>query len=87
MDWILDLLTAYNTPLVTTSNYSAVTNIYTLQVTTVLAKPFPALFLHQPFPGNGFEQWKFFSFTRSDILATTARTELDCHLNYDVISS
>jgi hypothetical protein len=31
------------------------TDLYTLQITTALAKPFSSLlFIHQPFPGNGF---------------------------------
>jgi hypothetical protein len=44
-----------NTPLGTTSNYSAIANHHTLQNTTTPAKPFSSLlYLHQPFPGNGF---------------------------------
>jgi hypothetical protein len=43
------------TRLGTTSNYSATTNLDTLQITIAAAKPFSSLLcLHQPFPGNGF---------------------------------
>jgi hypothetical protein len=38
MNWILDLLR----PLGTTSNYSAIANLHTLQITTARAKTFPA---------------------------------------------
>jgi hypothetical protein len=37
---------------------------------------FPACCLHQPFPGNSFQQWRFFSFTHSGPLLTASRTEL-----------
>jgi hypothetical protein len=33
------------------------------------------LCLHQPFPGNGFQQWRFFSFTRSGPLFTYSHAE------------
>jgi hypothetical protein len=56
MDWILNLLIAY-TQLVTESNYSAITDLHTLQITTAHAKPFFSLLcLYQQFPGNGFYQ-------------------------------
>jgi hypothetical protein len=43
------------TPLRTASNYSAIANRHTLQITTAPTKPFASLlWLHQPFPGNGF---------------------------------
>jgi hypothetical protein len=43
-----------HTPLGTTSNYSAIGNLNTFQITTALAKPFSSLlYLHLPFPGNG----------------------------------
>jgi hypothetical protein len=38
MDWILDLLTQLRT----TSNYSTIANLHTLQITTAAAMPFPA---------------------------------------------
>jgi hypothetical protein len=43
--WIgeLDLLTHLYTPLETTSNYSAIANLFTLQITTATAKPFSSL--------------------------------------------
>jgi hypothetical protein len=43
------------TPLGTTSNYSAIADLHTLQITAAPAKPFSSLlYLHQPFLGNGF---------------------------------
>jgi hypothetical protein len=36
----------------------------------------PLLYLHQPFPGNGFYQWKFFSCTRSGPVFRDTRAEL-----------
>jgi hypothetical protein len=54
------------TPLGITSNYSATANLHNLQIITSSAKPFSSLMcLQQPFPGNGFGQWRFFSFQRS----------------------
>jgi hypothetical protein len=43
-----------HTPHGTTSNYNAIANLHTLQITTAPAKPFSSLMCHQPFPGNGF---------------------------------
>jgi hypothetical protein len=41
-------------PLATKSNYSAIANLRTLQITTAPAKPFSSLLcLHEPFPGDG----------------------------------
>jgi hypothetical protein len=42
------------TPFETTSNYSAIANIHTLQITTAHAQHFSSLLCHQPFPSNGF---------------------------------
>jgi hypothetical protein len=43
------------TPLGTTSNYRAIANLQSLQITTTPAKPFSSLLCaHQPFHGNGF---------------------------------
>jgi hypothetical protein len=51
MDWILDLLTQLGT----TSNYSAIANLHTLQTTTAPAKPlYSLLILQQQLTGNGF---------------------------------
>jgi hypothetical protein len=47
MDWGMDLLP-------TTSNYSAIANLHTSQITTAPDKPFTSLLCHQPFPGNCF---------------------------------
>jgi hypothetical protein len=55
MDWMLDLLTHLYTPLETTTNYNAIADLHTLQITAAPAKPFLNLLcLHQLFPGNGF---------------------------------
>jgi hypothetical protein len=55
MNWTLDLLTQLPTPLGTISNYSVITNIHILQITTAVVKPFPSMLcLNQPFPGKGF---------------------------------
>jgi hypothetical protein len=45
MDWILDLLTTQYAPLGTTSNYSAIAKLHTLQITTALAKFSPACYV------------------------------------------
>jgi hypothetical protein len=43
------------TPFEITSNYSAIADLHTLQITTALAKPFfSVMFLQQSFPCNGF---------------------------------
>jgi hypothetical protein len=64
------------TRLGTTSNYSATANLHNSQTITAPAKPFSSLLcLHQPFPGNGFHQWRFFSCTRSGPPFTAARAE------------
>jgi hypothetical protein len=43
------------TQVVTKSNYSAIANLHTLQITIAPANFFSSLLcLHQPFPGNGF---------------------------------
>jgi hypothetical protein len=43
------------TPVGTTSNFSAIASLHTLQITAAPAKPFSSMLrLHQPFPGNGF---------------------------------
>jgi hypothetical protein len=43
------------TPLGITSNYSAIVNLHNTKITTAAAKTFSSLlWLHQPFPGNGF---------------------------------
>jgi hypothetical protein len=53
--WIGELIIDHlYTPLGTTSNYSAIANLHTLQITIALAKPFFSLLcLRQPFRGNG----------------------------------
>jgi hypothetical protein len=38
------------------------------------------LCLHQPFPGNGFWQWRFFSFTRSGPFFSTTFADLNSQL-------
>jgi hypothetical protein len=63
----------------TTNNYSAIADFHTLQITTRC--------IHQPFPGNGFQQCRFFSFTRPGSIFTASHTELKWQLNYSAISS
>jgi hypothetical protein len=83
------------TPLGTTRKYNAIRNLNTLQIITAPAKSFPSLLCHQPFPGNGFKQWRFFSFTRLGSVFTASRAELNCqlpgwrplHTNFLVFSS
>jgi hypothetical protein len=51
-EWFMANLYA---PLRTTSNYSTTANLHNSQITTAPAKPFSSLvYLHQPFPSNGF---------------------------------
>jgi hypothetical protein len=50
LGWRLDLLTTFNTRLVTALKYRAKANFHTLQITRARAKYFVA----QSFPGNGF---------------------------------
>jgi hypothetical protein len=43
------------TPIGTTSNYKAIADFHTLQITTAPAKPFSSLLCRQqPFPGKDF---------------------------------
>jgi hypothetical protein len=42
LDWVLDLLTTWNTRLVITLNYSAIANLHTLLFTRTHGKSFPA---------------------------------------------
>jgi hypothetical protein len=66
------------TLLVTTSNYRTISDLHNSQITTAATKPFPSvLYLHQLFPGNGFEQWRFFSFTRLGSKFTASHAELN----------
>jgi hypothetical protein len=51
LDWRLDLLITLPHDSVTTSNYGAIADLHTLQITLCL---FSLLCLHQSFPGNGF---------------------------------
>jgi hypothetical protein len=64
------------TPL-STNNYSAIADLHSLLITTAAAKPLPACCLQQPFPGNGFQQCRFFGFPHSDPLVTASRAELN----------
>jgi hypothetical protein len=61
----MDLFAHLYTSLETTSNYSATANLQNSRFNTVRAKPFSSLVCQQPFPSNGFQQWRFFSFPRS----------------------
>jgi hypothetical protein len=50
----------------TTSNYSVTASLHTLQITAPTTKSSSACsFFQQPFPSNGFERRRFFSFPRS----------------------
>jgi hypothetical protein len=70
-----------HTPPGTTSNFSAIANLHNSQITTAPAKPFSSpLYLHQPFPRNGFWQWRFFIFPRSGPVFTPSRAELNSQL-------
>jgi hypothetical protein len=77
-----DIYTFLNTQLGTTSNYSATGNLHNSQITTAPAKPFPDFCLNQLYPGNGFQQWKFFSFKLSGPLFTASRAELTIFSNF-----
>jgi hypothetical protein len=76
-NWIIDHL---YTPLRTTHNYSTTANLHTLQITTALAKLCSLQCLIQPFPGNCFYQWRFFSFLCSGSIFRTL-VKLSTHLN------
>jgi hypothetical protein len=80
LDWIIGFIDHCNTQLVITLNYSAVANLHILEITTTPAKSFPAGYLHKPFPGNSFYQWRFFSFTLSGPLFSASLPELNSQL-------
>jgi hypothetical protein len=50
----MDLLTTYTDHSELQALNNAFADFHTLQNTTVPVKPFPACYLHQPFPGSGF---------------------------------
>jgi hypothetical protein len=51
------------TSLGTTSSFSSIANLHTLQITTAPAKPSPSFLCpQQPFPSDRFQQWRFFSY-------------------------
>jgi hypothetical protein len=82
MDWWVDLLTTY-----TCTRYSELQIITTLSlIYTIYKSPqhplslFTAGCLHQLLPGNGFEEWKLFSFTCSCSIFTTSRAEFSSQL-------
>jgi hypothetical protein len=52
----------FKTRLMTTLNYSAIADLHTSQITTAHAKSFQSAVSSPVFPGNGFKQWRFFSF-------------------------
>jgi hypothetical protein len=72
LGWWMDLLTTYARDSKLQANYSATAILSNSQITTAPAKSFLAYCLHQPFPGNGFQQCKFFSFTISGPLFTAS---------------
>jgi hypothetical protein len=66
MDWILALLT-------TCTHHSK------LQITTAPAEPFSSLlYVQQPIPSNGFQQWRFFSFLCSCCYCLANVPQLNC---------
>jgi hypothetical protein len=79
------------TSLGTTSNYSIVTNLHNSQITTAPAEPFCSqMYLQQPFPINGFQHRRFFSFPRSHHYYPATISQLNsfffCQFNYSAIS-
>jgi hypothetical protein len=64
------------TELRTTSNATA--NFHNSQIITAPAKTFSSvLCLHWPFSGNGFSQWRFFSFMHSNPFFTVSHAEFN----------
>jgi hypothetical protein len=60
--WIGGFIDHLHTQLRTTSNYSVIADLNTLQITTAPAKTSSRLLcLQQPFHNNSFERWRFFS--------------------------
>jgi hypothetical protein len=90
MDWWMDLLTHLYTPLGTTSNYSAIANLHTLQITTAPVKPFSSLlYLQQLFPSNGFNSGHSSASRFHVVVRRISRnwTLVNCQLNYSAIYS
>jgi hypothetical protein len=87
--WISESIDHLYTPLGTISNYSAIADLHTLQITTASIKPFFSLLcLHQPFPDNGFNSGDS-SASSAQVLFSqpSCRTLVSCQLNYTAISS
>jgi hypothetical protein len=78
-----------HTPLRSTSNYSAIANLHTLQITIAPAKHFSSLLcFHLPFPGNGFDRRESAS-SQVQVLPL-CRNQLSTdryQLNYSTVSS
>jgi hypothetical protein len=71
----------FNTRLATTLNYRAIANLHTLRITTAHVAISSLLCLHQSFPGNGFQKWRFFSIRAHFVVSwlSTAPTESSLH--------
>jgi hypothetical protein len=66
LDWWIGFIDHLYTPVATTSNYSALANLHTLQITTAPAKPFSSLLSSSAVSCKRLViQWRFFSFPRS----------------------
>jgi hypothetical protein len=70
------------TKLRTMSSYSTTTNLHNVQITAPTKHFSILLCFLQPFPGNGFWQWRFFSFMLSGPLFTASHAELNWTPNY-----
>jgi hypothetical protein len=70
LDSRTDSLTTYTQDSELEAITSSTLNVHNSQITTAPAKPFSSLLcFHQPFPGNGFWQWRFFS-SRDQVLSS-----------------
>jgi hypothetical protein len=72
MDWVLDLLALLGT----SSNYSATSDLHTLQLITTPAKPFPTCFVFNGRPLVTASNSGNSAVTRAQDLVTTARIEI-----------
>jgi hypothetical protein len=70
LDWKLDLLITFNKQLVTTLNYSAITDFHTLQITTAHAKSFQSALISR-FPITDLKKWRFFECTNQVVPSQT----------------
>jgi hypothetical protein len=78
MYWILDLLTNLYTPLGTISNYSATANLHNSQITTALAKHFPACYVLTRRSLATASNREDFSASRSQVLFSQPPVQNSC---------